>query len=308
MQSSAGRRAASDRAGADVGSDAARLARLLERARGVAASEHEGWGSGASTAHRGTSSRGRAHERTADRMPIAMRLALSWVRVPRRSALLALAAVLLLVAGVLLRTAITSRSSQAGVAVPVASGPVASGPAASGTAASGSVAPGTVATREAGEPTAQGPRPSLRDELVVHVVGRVGKPGIVRLPAGSRVVDAVNRAGGASRAADLTKVNLARLVVDGEQVYVPGLGEAVPQAAGPVAAAASASAGSAPVNLNLADEAALDALPGVGPVLARRIIAWRSEHGSFTSVDELAEVQGIGPKVLDNLRPLVTVA
>src|SRR6478735_10608701 len=160
-----------------------------------------------------------------------------------------------------------------------------------------------------------GPRPttSAAAALVVHVVGQVARPGLVRLPAGSRVADAIEAAGGARRGADLSALNLARLVVDGEQVHVPKPGEVVPAAgagaSGPSGAAAGGGAGApgALVSLNTADVAALDTLPGVGPVLAQRILDWRTEHGRFTSVDELGEVSGIGDKLMAQLRPKVTL-
>jgi competence protein ComEA len=143
---------------------------------------------------------------------------------------------------------------------------------------------------------------------VVHVAGQVAQPGIVRLAPGSRVVDAVEAAGGALAEADLAAVNLARPVVDGEQVYVPRPGEAAPAASGAATAAGPADGGGGPVDLNAADTAALDTLPGVGPVLAERIVAWRTEHGRFTTVDELGEVSGIGEKLLGQLRDRVTVS
>ena len=143
-------------------------------------------------------------------------------------------------------------------------------------------------------------------ELVVHVVGQVAKPGLVRLRAGARVADAIESAGGATRAADLTAMNLARAVVDGEQVFVPKPGEEPPAAVAPQMPGGS-TAGDGSVNLNTADLDALDALPGVGPVLAQRILDWRAEHGRFTSVEELGEVSGIGDKLLSQLRPKVTV-
>ncbi len=142
--------------------------------------------------------------------------------------------------------------------------------------------------------------------LVVHVVGQVLHPGIVRLPPGSRVVDAVAAAGGARRGADLAGINLARLVVDGEQIRVPRPGEVVAAAPGATAAGGGAGSG-APVSLNSADVAALDSLPGIGPVLAQRIVDWRTENRRFTSVDELGEVSGIGEKLLAQLRPKVTL-
>ena len=126
---------------------------------------------------------------------------------------------------------------------------------------------------------------------------------------GSRVGDAVAAAGGASKDADLSAVNLARLLVDGEQIRVPRPGEAVAGTAPGAGGSPGTVGGSGPgglVSLNAADVTALDALPGIGPVLAQRIVDWRTANGRFTSVDELAEVSGIGETLLGRLRPLVT--
>lgn len=146
-------------------------------------------------------------------------------------------------------------------------------------------------------------------------MGQVVKPGVYRMAAGARVGDAVTAAGGATRAADLTVVNLARVLVDGEQIAVPKPGEVLvaPGAPGAGAGGGGAGAGSgagsagATVSLNSADLAALDTLPGVGPVLAQRILDWRTAHGRFTSVEELGEVSGIGEKLLAQLTPKVTL-
>ncbi|OFE16450.1 hypothetical protein BA895_18970 [Humibacillus sp. DSM 29435] len=148
-------------------------------------------------------------------------------------------------------------------------------------------------------------------ELVVHVAGQVLRPGLVRLRPGARVADAIAAAGGARAGADLTAVNLARPVVDGEQVHVPRPGE-VPSAppiepSNPAGGVGVGSGAPAAVDLNTADAAALDTLPGVGPVLAQRIIDWRTEHRRFSSVDELGEVSGIGDKLMSQLRPRVRV-
>jgi len=148
--------------------------------------------------------------------------------------------------------------------------------------------------------------------VVVHVAGAVERPGVVELPAGSRVAAAVDAAGGALGDAELSAVNLARLVVDGEQVYVPRAGEALPGAAPPgppTPAGTPAGSGDPPgvVDLNTADLATLDTLPGVGPAIAQRILDWREAHGPFHSVDELLEVSGIGPATLERLRDRVRV-
>ena len=143
--------------------------------------------------------------------------------------------------------------------------------------------------------------------VVVDVVGAVRRPGLYRLAQGARVADAVARAGGSTRKADLSLVNLAALVSDGEQVVVPRRGAGV--AAGAAAGAAGASSASGiptgPVHLNSATVEQLDALPGIGPVTAQKIIDYRQKHGAFTSVDELDAVSGIGPARLDQLRDLV---
>ncbi|QUC01476.1 helix-hairpin-helix domain-containing protein [Cellulosimicrobium cellulans] len=146
--------------------------------------------------------------------------------------------------------------------------------------------------------------------VVVHVVGQVAAPGLVTVATDARVADALDAAGGATPDADLAALNLARAVTDGEQIHVPRPGEAVaaPPPASPWAASTGGGgAGGAVVDLNAADAAALDTLPGIGPVLAERIVAWRDENGPFTAVDELGEVSGIGPAVLEDVRDLVRV-
>lgn len=168
----------------------------------------------------------------------------------------------------------------------------------------------------AAEPTPTGAQPA---ELVVSVVGLVTRAGLVRLPPGARVADAISAAGGALDGADLAGLNLAQRLADGDQVRV-GPGEP----GGPLPGSATISGGSVesppaagangggaaagtPVDLNAATEAELDALPGVGPVTAKAIIAWRETNGRFTDVEQLAEVDGIGPARLARLRELVTV-
>lgn len=141
--------------------------------------------------------------------------------------------------------------------------------------------------------------------LVVHVAGLVARPGVYELPAGSRVVDAIEAAGGAIEGTDLSQLNLARTIVDGEQVAV-GVPPAPGGAAGPVPGT-QVTPGGARLDLNLATETELDLLPGVGPVLAARIVAWRQTNGRFSSVDELLEVSGIGEATLGDIAPLVRV-
>jgi competence protein ComEA len=151
-------------------------------------------------------------------------------------------------------------------------------------------------------------------ELVVHVAGAVARSGVQRLPAGSRVVDAVEAAGGAAADADPSRINLAAPLEDGQQVYVPRLGEvgggagAGPGAAGGGAGGGGAGAGDETVvNLNTADVGQLDALPGVGPAIAQAIVDHRDQNGPFATVDQLVEVRGIGDAKLADLRDRVTV-
>jgi len=148
------------------------------------------------------------------------------------------------------------------------------------------------------------PSPGRAGEVVVHVVGAVAVPGLVRLRPGARVADAIDAAGGSGAEADLAGVNLARAVTDGEQLVVPVLG-APPPAAG-AAPAGTAPVGDGTVDLNTADAAALEELPGVGPVLAERIVEHRAQR-PFATVDELDDVTGIGPAMMARLRPLVRV-
>lgn len=155
--------------------------------------------------------------------------------------------------------------------------------------------------------------------LIVHVAGAVNRPGIVELDAGSRVFEALEQAGGALPEADLAAINLASPVQDGLQIRVPLRGETLP----PVSAGAFLPGTSSPdpsatgppgapgtpglINLNTADTAALETLPRIGPVLAERIIQWRTEHGGFSSPEDLDAVPGIGEAMLAALVPLVTV-
>ncbi|MEO6156845.1 MAG: helix-hairpin-helix domain-containing protein [Ilumatobacteraceae bacterium] len=141
--------------------------------------------------------------------------------------------------------------------------------------------------------------------VVVHVAGAVQRPAVYRLPGGSRVVDAVNAAGGMGSNANGDGINLAGVLRDGERVYVPRIGEeAVIEQPEPSGAAAATPA---PVDVNTATAEQLDALPGVGPSTAAAIIAQRQRSGPFQSVDELAKVRGIGPAKLEAIRGLVTV-
>jgi competence protein ComEA len=142
---------------------------------------------------------------------------------------------------------------------------------------------------------------TVETRLVVDVVGAVRRPGLYRLAQGTRVADALARAGGLTPKADRTLVNLAAPLADGEQVIVPA------RVAGAVGspAGSSSAAPAGPVHLNVATLEQLDALPGVGPVTAQKILDYRDKHGAFGSVDELDAISGIGPARLDQLRDLV---
>ncbi len=147
--------------------------------------------------------------------------------------------------------------------------------------------------------------------VVVSVAGAVARPGVVTLPPGARVVDAIDAAGGARNDADANALDLAAKLVDGARVYVPKVGEHVAPAPVNDPATGSGSGGGAapsgPIDLNTASQAQLETLPGIGPSLAQAIIAARSRLGGFRSVDDLREVRGIGDRRLADLRPLVTV-
>lgn len=142
--------------------------------------------------------------------------------------------------------------------------------------------------------------------MMVHVVGAVKKPGLILVDSGARVIDAVLRAGGMTPTADQCAINLARALVDGEQVFVstaltPGV--ACASVSSPSNSGHTGPSGK--VSLSRGTLEQFDSLPGVGPALAQRIIDWRNAHGGFTSVEQLDEVSGIGEKVLLNLAPLV---
>ena len=245
---------------------------------------------------------------------------------PRRLALAPRAAMvfgallLVLGLGLAVRAVLTVPDGASGAASPTATGlpaaavdPVATGP------------PGSAAAPGPADPAATGP-PDLADpagapagRIVVHVVGAVVSPGVVVLADGARVADAIAAAGGAASDADTEQLNLARVLGDGEQVRVPHAGEQLvapdpgpsPPGASGGGAAAGSSGGSTPgggvVNINTAGASELEALPGIGPALAARIVEYRDGHGPFASVDDLTDVPGIGPAKLEALRSQATV-
>jgi competence protein ComEA len=196
---------------------------------------------------------------------------------------------------------------------------------------SGAVASGSTGGGSAVSPSPTGPAPAPPDPggdaavgesraaILVHVLGSVLRPGVYELAEGSRAVDAVAMAGGFAEGAEQASLNLARPLVDGEQLRVLAVGEVPPAPAGGAGAgspssgspgAPSGAAGGSPgalINLNSATALDLDTLPRIGPAMAARIIAWRDENGPFASVDDLLQITGIGDKTFESLRPLVSV-
>ena len=161
--------------------------------------------------------------------------------------------------------------------------------------------PKATSSSDANAPVASATTTTVPTTLHVHAAGAVMQPGVVTVPAGSRVTDVVAAAGGAAADADLDQVNLAAPVTDGERVYIPHHGE--------VGVALNASSSGGPtaaeviVDLNQADETQLESLPGVGPATAQAIIDYRTQHGRFRSVDDLLNVRGIGPSKLSQIKP-----
>jgi competence protein ComEA len=178
--------------------------------------------------------------------------------------------------------------------------PVQIGAPVAGAAAGGANSSGAAA---AGASTSASPSAT---PVIVDVSGWVKDPGVYEFVRGDRVIDAVNRAGGARRGADLTAINLAALLTDGSQVVIPKAGAGATGTGGRTPG--STGAGGTPlVNINSAGESELESLSGIGPVLASAIIQYRTQHGPFHAVDDLLDVSGIGPATLEKLRPQISV-
>lgn len=162
-----------------------------------------------------------------------------------------------------------------------------------------------IVDREAPERTATPTRVAF---IVAYVSGAVRAPDVYQLPVGARVKDLVLAAGGLSDDADIERINLAAPIADGQHVRVPWIGDTTPGAEATTAESGAGAGSGGLLDLNRATAAELDALPGIGKVLAGRIVEWREREGPFQSVDDLGKVEGIGPALLAKLAPLVTVA
>ena len=241
------------------------------------------------------------------------------VRRPRRlaiaprAAIIAGSALLILALALALRAVLVSTGAGSHAAPAAAAGASAPmRPPPTGAAASPAMNPTT------GPAAGPGGLSTTSGSVVVHVTGAVSRPGVVTLPPGSRVTDAINAVGGASAEADTQQLNLARVLTDGEQIRVPRIGEVLPDPAPQPGGATAPGARTAPgksgdggasgtVNINTASASELEKLPGIGPALAQRIVEYRDSHGPFASVDSLTDVPGIGKAKLEGLREQATV-
>ena len=241
------------------------------------------------------------------------------VRRPRRlaiaprAAIIAGSALLILALALALRAVLVSTGAGSHAAPAAAAGASAPmRPPPTGAAASPAMNPTT------GSAAGPGGLSTTSGSVVVHVTGAVSRPGVVTLPPGSRVTDAINAVGGASAEADTQQLNLARVLSDGEQIRVPRIGEVLPDPAPQPGGATAPGARTAPgksgdggasgtVNINTASASELEKLPGIGPALAQRIVEYRDSHGPFANVDALTDVPGIGKAKLEGLREQATV-
>jgi competence protein ComEA len=165
--------------------------------------------------------------------------------------------------------------------------------------------PGAVGLGQPVAAPAATPSPS---SILVHIAGEVRRPGVYEFREGDRVIDAIDAAGGARGVAVLDELNLAAPLTDGSQVLVPGRSPAAPAPIGEGSTTSGAAdATTAKINVNIADAAELEELPGIGEVLSQAIVDYRAENGPFSSVDELEDVSGIGPAILEDVRDLVAV-
>jgi competence protein ComEA len=156
---------------------------------------------------------------------------------------------------------------------------------------------------QAPSPTMAPPAAPIR----IHVVGAVARPGVYTLPSESRLIEAVEAAGGLTTEADPERVNLADFVRDGQQVYIPRLGATPPPSPTPLAALSGLSNSGGLLDINTATSKELEALPGIGEVYAGRIVAYRAAHGPFKAIEEIMQVQGIGPACYEKIQNLIIV-
>lgn len=196
------------------------------------------------------------------------------------------AALVLVVAGLAVAVFVTAVTPRGGSSVVAPASPSASAGVLGRAGASGGSAAGTASNGAV---------------IYVHILGQVNVPGLYALHDGDRAVDVVAAAGGLTATADPAALNLARFLSDGEQIVVPAVGETL---GSPVAGGGTTIPGK--VNINTADETALETLPRVGPAMAAKILAWRAANGRFTAIEDLMSVTGIGQKTFDGLKALVT--